>query len=129
LVTKKADGWYVTLTLEDKSVPALPVIEIQPTETNSIGVDAGLEYFIACSDGTTKQPPKFYRQAEKKLSKLQAKRDARAKGSKPRRKLNERIAKLHQRIARQRRQWHFETAQELIDKAEVIFVEDLKVSN
>jgi len=129
LVTKKADGWYVTLTLEDKSVPDLPVIEIQPTEANSIGVDAGLEYFIPCSDGTTKQPPKFYRQAEKKLSKLQAKRDARAKGSKPRRKLNERIAKLHQRIARQRRQWHFETAQELIDKAEVIFVEDLKVSN
>jgi putative transposase len=51
LVTKKADGWYVTLTLEDKSVPDLPVIEIQPTETNSIGVDAGLEYFIAGSDG------------------------------------------------------------------------------
>jgi len=129
LVTKKADGWYVTLTLEDKSVPDLPVIEIQPTDTNSIGVDAGLEYFIACSDGTMKQPPRFYRQAEDKLAKLQAKRDARTKGSKPRRKLNERIAKLHQRIARQRKQWHFETAQELIDKADVIFVEDLKVSN
>ncbi|AFY84853.1 RNA-guided endonuclease InsQ/TnpB family protein [Oscillatoria acuminata] len=129
LVTKKADGWYVTLTLEDQAVPELPINEIQPTEANSIGVDAGLEYFIACSDGETKQPPKFYRQAEEKLGKLQAKRDARAKGSKPRRRLNERIAKLHQRIARQRQQWHFETAQELIDKAEVIFIEELKVSN
>lgn len=129
LVTLKADGWYVTLTLEDKSVPVLPVVDIKPTEANSIGVDAGLEYFVACSDGTTKQPPKFYRQSEQKLAKLQAKRDARARGSKPRRKLNRRIAKLHQRIARQRKQWHFETAQELIDKAEVIFVEDLKVSN
>lgn len=129
LVTKKADGWYVTLTLEDKSIPDLPVIEIQPTETNSIGVDAGLEYFIACSDGLTKQPPKFYRQSEDELAKLQAKRDARTKGSKPRRKLNERIAKLHQHIARQRKQWHFETAQQLINQAEVIFVEDLKVSN
>ncbi|MCC5898717.1 MAG: transposase [Phormidium sp. BM_Day4_Bin.17] len=129
LVTQKADGWYVTLTLEDKSVPDLPVIETQPTETNSIGVDAGLEYFVACSDGTMKQPPKFYRQAEEKLAKLQAKRDVSAKGSKSRRKLNERIAKLHQRIARQRKQWHFETAQELIDKADVIFVENLNVSN
>jgi putative transposase len=129
LVTNKADGWYVTLTLEDKTVPDLPIVEIQPTEANSIGVDAGLEYFIACSDGSTKQPPKFYRQAEEKLAALQAKRDASAKGSKPRRKLTERIAKLHQRIARQRRQWQFETAGELIDKAEVIFVEDLKVSN
>ena len=128
-ITFKADGWYVTFSLEDKSVPEQPVEIVEPTEANSIGVDAGLEYFIACSDGTTKQPPKFYRQAEERLAKLQAKRDARAKGSKPRRKLNERIAKLHQRIARQRKQWHFETAQELIDKADVIFVEDLKVSN
>ncbi len=128
-LTLKADGWYVTFSLEDKSVPEQSTANIEPSEANSIGVDAGLEYFIACSDGATKQPPKFYRQAEEKLAKLQAKRDARAKGSKPRRKLNERIAKLHQRIARQRKQWHFETAQELIDKAEVIFVEDLKVSN
>lgn len=58
-----------------------------------------LEYFIACSDGETKQPPKFYRQAEGKLAKLQAKREAKNKGSKARRKLNERIAKIHQRIA------------------------------
>ena len=128
-VTLKADGWYVTFSLEDKSVPEQLVTDVEPIEANSIGVDAGLEYFIVCSDGDTKQPPKFYRQAEDTLGKLQAKRDARAKGSKPRRKLNARIAKLHQRIARQRRQWHFETAQELIDKAEVIFVEDLKVSN
>ena len=119
----------MTFSLEDTSVPDQPVAEIRPIEANSIGVDAGLEYFIACSDGTTKQPPKFYRQAEDKLAKLQTKRDARAKGSKPRRKLNERIAKLHQRIARQRKQWHFETAQALIDKADVIFVEDLKVSH
>ena len=129
LVKKKADGWYVTLTLEDKSIPDLPMVERQPTEANSIGVDAGLEYFIACSDGDTKQPPKFYRQAEEKLTQLQAKRDSRSKGSKPRRKLNERIAKRHQRIARQRKQWHFETAQQLIDKAEVILIEDLKVAN
>jgi putative transposase len=128
-ITLKADGWYVTFSLEDKSVPEQPGAEIEPTETNSIGVDAGLEYFIACSDGSTQQPPKFYRQAEQKLAALQAKRDARAKGSKLRRKLNERLAKIHQRIARQRRQWHFEVASELLDKAEVIFVEDLKVSN
>lgn len=107
----------------------MPIRDLQPTEANSIGVDAGLEYFIACSDGETKQPPKFYRQAEDKLARLQAKRDTRTKGSKARRKLNERIAKLHQRIARQRKQWHFETAGELIDKADIIFVENLKVSN
>jgi putative transposase len=129
LITLKADGWYVTLTLEDKSVPDTPIIDIQPTEDNSIGVDAGLEYFVACSDGTLVEPPKLYRQAEEKLATLQVKRELRAKGSKARRKLNQRLARLHQRIARQRQQWHYELAGKLLDKADVIFVEDLKVSN
>lgn len=129
LVTLKSDGWYVTLTLEDASVPDNPAINIEPTEANSIGVDAGLEYFAACSDGTMVKPPKFYRQAEEKLAKLQAKRELRKKGSTARRKLNHCIARLHQQIARQRKQWLFELAGELVNKAEVIFVEDLKVSN
>ena len=59
LVTKKADGWYVTLTLEDKSVPEAPLPKTIPTEDNSIGIDAGLEYFVACSDGETEEPPKY----------------------------------------------------------------------
>jgi putative transposase len=129
LVTNKADGWYVTLTLEDVSVPGTPVIEIVPTEANSLGIDAGLEYFIACSDGTMIEPPKFFRRAEGQLANLQVKRELRTKGGKARRKLNSRIALLHQRIARQRKQWHFEIAGKLVDKAEVIFVEALKVSN
>jgi len=129
LVTLKANGWHVTLTLEDASVPDKPVIDIEPTEANSIGVDAGLEYFAACSDGTMVESPKFYRHSQEKLAKLQAKRELRKKGSTSRRKLNQRIAKLHQQIARLRKQWHFELAGELVDKAEVIFVEDLKVSN
>ena len=128
-ISLKADGWYITFSLEDKSVPEKPLPEVVPTEANSLGVDAGLQYFIACSDGTTKQPPKFYRQAEERLAKLQARRELRPKGSKARRKLNERIAKLHQRIARQRRQWHFVTAGELVGNADVIFVEDLQVPN
>ena len=128
-ISLKADGWYITFSLEDKSVPENPLPEVIPTEANSLGVDAGLEYFVACSDGTTKTPPKFYRQAEEKLAKLQAKRELRPKGSKARRKLNVKIAKLHQQIARQRRQWHFETAGELVAKADVIFVEDLQVAN
>lgn len=46
LVTQKADGYYVTITLEDTSVPDNPVIDIQPTEANSLGIDAGLEVRI-----------------------------------------------------------------------------------
>jgi putative transposase len=128
-VTLKADGWFITLVLEDKAIPAQPQSDVVPTLENSIGVDAGLEYFLACSDGTLVEPPKFFRRSEERLGALQAKREQRPKGSKARRKLNERIAKLHQRIAHQRRQFHFEQAGKLVERAEVIFVEDLKVAN
>ena len=88
LVTLKADGWYITLTLEDKTVPKSPPVETVPTEENSLGVDAGLEYFMSASDETQIEPHKFYRKAEQRLGLLQAKREAKAKGSKSRRKLN-----------------------------------------
>ena len=39
------------------------------------------------------------------------------------------MARLHQRVARQRRQFHFELAGKLLEKAEVIFIENLQVSN
>ena len=63
------------------------------------------------------------------MAKLQAKPEECPKGSKARRKLNQRIARQHQTIARQRRQFQFEVAGRLTAKAEVIFVEKIKVSN
>lgn len=137
LLAERFDWWEMNRTTvnacpntcRDKSVPNNPTVDIKPTEDNSLGVDAGLEYFAACSDGTLVKPPKFYRQSENNLGKLQSKRDLRAIGSKARRKLNQRIARLHQRIVRQRKQWHYEVAGQLLDRADVVFIEDLKVSN
>ncbi|PLZ89020.1 transposase, partial [Fischerella thermalis CCMEE 5194] len=63
------------------------------------------------------------------LARLQQKRYARTKGSIARKRLNQRIARLHQKIARQRYQFHCETANQLLNKADVIFVEDLSISN
>lgn len=128
ILSRKADGWYITLSLQDDSVPE-QTIDVDPSWDNSIGVDMGLEHFAADSEGELIDYPRFLRQAESKLAKLQQKRDARPKGSIARKKLNQRIARLHQTIARQRYQFHCETANQLLNKADVIFVEDLSVSN
>lgn len=39
------------------------------------------------------------------------------------------VSKLHQKVARQRRQFQFETVGRVLQKAEVVFVEDLSVKN
>ncbi|WP_333319767.1 hypothetical protein [Microcoleus sp. D3_18a_C4] len=40
-VIPEADGWYISLTLEDKTVP-VTVAEIHPTVENTVGIDLGI---------------------------------------------------------------------------------------
>lgn len=128
IISHKADGWYITLTLEDISVPE-QTVEVAPTWDNSIGVDLGLEKFLANSDGAFEPIPQHFRKSEAKLAKLQQKASAAKKGSRARRLLFGKVARLHQKVARQRKQFHFETAGSILSKADVVFVEDLNVKN
>lgn len=128
VVIKKADGWYISLSLEDSSVPEL-VTNVVPTDENSIAIDLGLEKFLADSNGDFVEIPQFFRKLEAKLVRLQQKASAAKKGSRARKLLYRKVAKLHQKIARQRRQFQFETAGQTLQKADVVFVEDLSINN
>jgi len=127
-ISKKADGFYITFSLEDKTVPIIKS-DVTPTRKNSIGIDLGLEKFVTTSNGILIEPPKYYRQYEEKLTKLQQKASERNKGSRARHKLFKKVAKLHQTIARQRKDFHYNVAQKLLNMADCVFVEDLKVAN
>ncbi len=127
-VTCKADGWYVTLSLNDQTVPEF-TNTIHPDWDNSIGIDLGLEKFLADSQGEFEPIPQHFRLAEDRLAKLQQKVSAAKKGSRARKLLSRKLARLHQKIARQRKQFHSETAQKILNQADVVFVEDLNVKN
>ena len=128
IITNKPDGWYATLSLEDVSVPE-SINELKPTWENSVGIDLGLEKFLADSEGEFETIPQFFRKAEEKLARLQQKVSAAKKGSRARKLLYRKVAKLHQKIARQRRQFQFEIAGRVLQKANVVFVEDLSINN
>ena len=129
LVTKKADGFYVTLSLVDNTVPKFNPDEIEPTEHNSIGIDLGLEKFGTLSTGELIPIPQFFRASEEKLEKLQQKAASRKKGSRARKLLYRKVAKLHQKFQRQRKPFHFSLSNHLVAKSDVIFIEDLKIRN
>ena len=122
----EADGWYISLVLEDKSIPQVDE-EICPTIKNSIAIDVGLERFLTCDDGRYIEIPRFLRKSAARMSRLQHLQFLLPSDSKDRRKLHEAIAKLHQKVARQRLNFHFSTAYKLFEKADVVFVEDLKL--
>ncbi|MFH7031098.1 MAG: RNA-guided endonuclease InsQ/TnpB family protein [Heteroscytonema crispum UTEX LB 1556] len=126
IVTKKADGIYATLSVEDKSVPDSLTPDTKPALDNSIGVDMGISVIWACSDGDVELPRKHFRTAQTQLAKVHQRKEKHRKGSRAIRKLARREARVHQKIARQRRQFHNDSANRLVSKgAKHIFVEDL----
>ena len=127
-VIREADGWYISLTLEDKTVP-VTVAEIQPTDENSLGIDLGITNYVYMSNSERIENPRFLRKSAEKLARLQAKLSQRFKGSKSWQIIKGKISKLHQFVARARLDFQFKTAHYLFGKCEVLVVEDLSVKN
>jgi putative transposase len=129
-VTRKADGWYIQLMLEDKSIPDFTPDEIIPTWDNSIGLDAVLhkDVYLATSEGEKLPSIKPLRKNQAKLDRISTKRNQRKRGSRARRKLAKREAKQHQQIARSRQDFHYKTAHKLTRTgAKFFFYEDLNL--
>lgn len=129
-VTKKADGWFIQLILEDVTVPTQSHEVIIPDWDNSIGIDAVLheDVFLATSEGEKLPSLKPLRQNQAKLNRISTKRNKRKRGSKARRQLAKRESKQHQKIARSRQDFHYKTAHRLLRTGpKVFFHEDLNL--
>jgi len=123
-VTQKADGYYVTLSLDDQTVPT---IKPDFNSDNIVGIDVGLIDFYVASDGSRINAPKHLRKAEGKLKSAQRRVDRRKKGSNRRKKAIKKLAIQHKKVADSRKDFHFKTARTLLDKYDVIAVEKLNI--
>lgn len=127
-VTRKADGYYLSLSVEDKSVPELN-LTTKLTESNTIGVDVGLYKLYVDSNNNQALPQKHLRKSEVKLAKLQGKLEDNARSKKAKKLVRRAIARLHQKIARQRKHWHYSEAHSLAKSCQALAVEDLSIRN
>ena len=121
-IQRKASGWYANITVE---IPDVLEVAIKTT----IGVDVGLESFLTTSDGDKVYNPRHFRISEQKLSKAQRVLSRREKGSTRYKEQYEHVAKIHEHIANQRRDFHYRTAHYLFAQCDEVAVEDLKISN
>ncbi|NEO14052.1 MULTISPECIES: transposase [unclassified Moorena] len=123
-VTRKADGYYVTLSLQDDTVPKIiPIEEV----SNPIGIDMGLKSFLIKSDGTDVPIPQYYRKAQKRLKKVQKAVSRSKKGSNNRKKAVTKLGKAHKKVADTRKDFHFKTAKELLDNHDLVAHEKLNI--
>ncbi len=122
-LSKEADGWYVAISCAE-----IPIQPLPPTG-HETGIDLGLEAFATLSDGARVLTPGCYRKAEAYLAKCQRRVAWRKKGSHRRRKAVALLAKAHQTVRRQRRDFHHKTALALVRENDVIYHEDLQTAN
>lgn len=125
-VRKKADGWYVSLRLEDKDVPEVTKIELTSVNT-ALGADLGIKKLISLSDSTIVSNPKFFQKYERRKSIRQRRASRKKKGSKNRAKACQYLAKIDQKIINERNDYHWKIANQLCRKAEVLVFEDLNI--
>lgn len=121
-VIKKADGWYINLRLEDNTVPDFDS-NITPNWENSLGMDAVLheDDYLATSEGFKLPSLKSFRKSQCKLAKISKRKSAKKKGSKARRKLAHLEARVHQRIARARKDHAYNIAHSLLKTGKTVF--------
>jgi putative transposase len=123
--TRDAAGhWYVSLIVAF-DVPDEPV-PLPPLE-QTVGVDVGLKDFAVLSDGTRIAPPKFYRAAERKLKRAQRALSRKTNGSRNRAKARQQVARLHTKVANQRRDWLHKQSATIIRHYKAVCIEDVHV--
>ena len=121
-IVKKASGWYAVICIQ--SDVKIPSIEAQG---KSLGIDLGLEKFIATSQQELIVRPRFFVELQSKLQWLQRRLSKKQKGSKNWHKAREKVARLHEHIYNTRKNFHYQVAHHLCDQANIIFAEDLNL--
>jgi len=121
-IKREADGWYVIFTVEENQS------RFFPKTGDTVGIDVGIENFATLSTGEVVENPKHYRVAERELKTAQRKVSRRTnKRSNRRRKAVKLLAKKHQKIQRQRADFHHKTALNIVREFDAIAVEDLNI--
>lgn len=98
-----------------------------PATDSAIGIDVGIKEFSVDSNGSHHENPKYLTKSLQKLKREQRRLSRKKTGSKNREKQRVRVAKVHERVANQRRDHHQKLSTKLIRENQVICVEDLNI--
>ena len=115
--------YYVSVLVEQEEKEKLPITD------SKIGIDLGIKEFCITSDGEMIENPKYLRKSEKRLRKLQKDLSRTTKGSSNRNKCRIKVAKEHEKITNQRKDFLNKLSMRLIMENQQICLETLKVKN
>ena len=116
-----AGKWYISIAVDVQKDLTLP------KTGKFVGVDLGLKDIAITSDGYKFAKPRWIHKSEKKLKRLDRELARRQRASKRREKTRLRLARQHNRVSNQRKDWLHKLATYLVRNYDVISLEDLNV--
>lgn len=125
-ISKSATGkYYISILVEYEYEK--PIIKLN--KNNALGLDYASHSFYVDSQGIEADYPKFYRNTQIKLAKEQRKLSHMKYGSNNYYKQKIVVAKVHEHIANQRKDWIHKLSTELANKYDYICIEDINMQN
>jgi putative transposase len=100
---------------------------IAPRTGEIVGFDFGLKTFLTASNGKDIESPLLFQQNRNTIRKANRNLSKKSKGSKNRRKALMNLERLHKQVANKRSDFHWKLANELTDKYDFMFFEDLNI--
>jgi len=136
-VSRGLEGRIINATISQESsgkyFVSICCTEVQPTKaikTDAIvGIDLGIKEFAIISDGKHIENPKYLRQSEKKLAKLQKELSRKTIGGSNRNKARIKVARQHEKISNQRKDFLHKTSTQIIQDYDIICLETLRIKN
>ncbi len=126
---RSASGnWYVKICVEIKEEQN----KIQNGKAVGIDWNCNSDSFLTLSDGTKIKCPRFLKRKEKQLEKyqqVQSRRFVKERQEQSKRyiKAKLKVARLHEKVANQRKDWLHKVSRELANKYQYVFVEDINL--
>ena len=115
--------YFLSIVVEDGRTP--PPADPVPDQT--VGIDLGLAHYAVLSTGERVENPRNLRNAQQRLAVLQRRLARKQKGSKNRNKARLKVARCHQKIADQRRDFQHQLSSRLVRENQALAVESLNV--
>ena len=115
-------GWSVQCITDYDGVRLAP-------NDKAIGLDMGITYLVADSDGGFVRNPKSFRASASKLASAQKRLAKCKKGSHRRREAKKQVARVHERIANQRKDKLHKVSRSYVNGYGTIAIENLKPAN
>ncbi len=124
VIRRSTGRYFISILVDDGKKPPVPA---PPIPAQTVGIDLGLTHYAVLSTGEKVENPKHLKNSRKRLAVLQRRLARKQKGSKNRAKARLKVARCHQKIADQRRDFQHQLSSRLVRENQALAVETLNV--